>query len=643
MTKDLHPQCTTTFVSEWINQKPKDREHQSSRSFKKSNKQSQVKSFGNNRNSKSNAHRRHRHKTKSLTLCIMFCFNTSFLWMIIMRVLLLLLVLFPAVAKIVFPEEIIIRAGVLHAIPYAMVQEQADGTISYQGFQIDLLQRLEAFALTMDKVNLTFDLSPSPNKYSYALDLIANDCNTTEKPYPLEDCQKFDMIVGDYYVNPERSLRIEFTPQWLRTTVSALKLNNNEKPSQITSLTQAEKAGAKVCLVEGAAVVVNAVQQTFPDVVVHPCTNQNECIQVLKAGDCALYPDDELQLVYRALQDSEITVTREQFKTQYNTWIMSYNLSEVVRRGMKRWLYAAIQNATVDELYAKYFEAEICTFGLAGPNCTDYCHPDHGRANREGTCVCDTLKWRGSDCSIEVAEEKNLIPRGLKITGYAMFGINVVVSVACGIWLFVQRGVKQVKVMQPLFLSLVLVGCFISSSTILALAAESGDSNVPAKGCAWIPWLYSVGFSITIGTLFAKLRRVYLIFKSSMKMKRIKVTVRETFGIIALILVVDFAILLSWTIVSPLEWHREVLLADQLGEPLESVGYCTSDSSVVFAWMLAAYHFILLAISCYLCYVTRNISTQFSEAKYVGIAIVSNMQIFLVGLPVLFIVGQDRK
>mmetsp|Transcript_32919 Transcript_32919/g.49698 ORF Transcript_32919/g.49698 Transcript_32919/m.49698 type:complete len:122 (-) Transcript_32919:230-595(-) len=65
-------------------------------------------------------------------------------------------------------------------------------------------------------------------------------------------------------------------------------------------------------------------------------------------------------------------------------------------------------------------------------------------------------------------------------------------------------------------LSLVFVRCLISSSTILALAAESGNPNTPAKGCcAWIPCLYSMAFSIAIDTLFAKLQRVYLMFKSS--------------------------------------------------------------------------------------------------------------------------------
>jgi hypothetical protein len=41
----------------------------------------------------------------------------------------------------------------------------------------------------------------------------------------------------------------------------------------------------------------------------------------------------------------------------------------------------------------------------------------------------------------------------------------------------------------------------------------------------------------------------------------------------------------------------------------------------------------LLGFACYLCYVSRDIPTKFSEGKYVSIAMFSNLQIFVVGVP----------
>ena len=54
-------------------------------------------------------------------------------------------------------------------------------------------------------------------------------------------------------------------------------------------------------------------------------------------------------------------------------------------------------------------------------------------------------------------------------------------------------------------------------------------------------------------------------------------------------------------------------------------------------------HLMLLLVASYLCYVTRNIPTKFSEGKYVAIAMLSNLQIFVVGVPVLVILGSDPQ
>jgi 7 transmembrane sweet-taste receptor of 3 GCPR len=93
-----------------------------------------------------------------------------------------------------------------------------------------------------------------------------------------------------------------------------------------------------------------------------------------------------------------------------------------------------------------------------------------------------------------------MISPTLKLIAYIMLGINLLAIIICGVWLCWQRDSPQVKVSQPFFLALVLLGCAISSSTIIAMAQEDdGDGPVPA--CMAIPWLYSVGFSITFGKI----------------------------------------------------------------------------------------------------------------------------------------------
>ena len=144
-----------------------------------------------------------------------------------------------------YPSNINLKAGILLAPPFAMLKNNGE----YDGFIPDLLDQLQIFAKN-DGVNLTFDLSKAPDTYNDALNLIANDCNTTANPNPLSACSKFDLIAGDYYVNPSRSVRIDYTPAWLRTTVTTVsKAGSSDKAA--APLEQIEAANGHICVPDG--------------------------------------------------------------------------------------------------------------------------------------------------------------------------------------------------------------------------------------------------------------------------------------------------------------------------------------------------------------------------------------------------------
>ena len=136
---------------------------------------------------------------------------------------------------------------------------------------------------------------------------------------------------------------------------------------------------------------------------------------------------------------------------------------------------------------------------------------------------------------------------------------------------------------------------------------------------------FSVGFCVTFGTLFAKIRRVYLIFMQAaakngvtagsgsgggVESRNNGVTITETLSVIGVVLLIDVFILTIWTVVDPLEWQRTVTLEDQFGVPLESEGHCTCEHWVGFAAAIAALHLVLLGIACFMCYVARNIPVR---------------------------------
>ena len=91
-----------------------------------------------------------------------------------------------------YPSEITLRAGVVPSE-------------SFGGFQKDLLERLQALALE-DNINLNFETKDIQELYGDNLALISPDCNPGETVFVnevLHYCSDYDMIVGDFWTNPE--------------------------------------------------------------------------------------------------------------------------------------------------------------------------------------------------------------------------------------------------------------------------------------------------------------------------------------------------------------------------------------------------------------------------------------------------------
>jgi gamma-aminobutyric acid type B receptor len=169
---------------------------------------------------------------------------------------------------------------------------------------------------------------------------------------------------------------------------------------------------------------------------------------------------------------------------------------------------------------------------------------------------------------------------------------------------------------------------------------EEDEGDGPVHACMAIPWLYSVGFSITFGTLFAKIRRVYGIFAEAHRSaamrdvnstRRAYTSYQDTVSTIGKVLLLDVVILVLWTSAYPLHWKRDIIRQDQFGFTLESQGNCTSENWRPFLGALVALHITLCIIACYMCYVSRNIPSRYSEHKYLTIAMVSNLQVFAIG------------
>ena len=155
-----------------------------------------------------------------------------------------------------------------------------------------------------------------------------------------------------------------------------------------------------------------------------------------------------------------------------------------------------------------------------------------------------------------------------------------------------------------------------------------------------VPWLVCLGFVLVYSALLAKLRRI-----KEQQFRRAQVPRGKVAITIACLLAAMLVILITWQLVSPLVWVRDITDTDPItGYPIESIGYCASDHFGAFAGTCAifmafclAYALvshgcsvaIILSVLCnstqfqclllkVLCYQTRSMPIEFSESKYVS-------------------------
>ena len=283
-------------------------------------------------------------------------------------------------------------------------------------------------------------------------------------------------------------------------------------------------------------------------------------------------------------------------------------------------------------------------------------------------------EWTAPADKIVPFETPNHLDTGLIVIGNLLTAISFGISITLGALTYINRKHKVIRASQPMFLGMILFGCMLSSATIIAMGLSSDDGGSPdtlskdlyfikeysngtwtdttlrthdgaTASCMIVPALYSLGFVFSFAALFAKVYRIVKIF-SNKKLSKVTIQFVDMLKPIGLMLLIDGAILIAWATDSEakLLWVREVTEFDQYGQPENSVGMCSSlnsDKTMIYVSMILALHIATLVYGNYMCYKARNVGTAYSESKYVFMAMVSNMQILVLGIPILVMVAQN--
>ncbi|CAB9497518.1 acid type B receptor subunit 2 [Seminavis robusta] len=237
----------------------------------------------------------------------------------------------------------------------------------------------------------------------------------------------------------------------------------------------------------------------------------------------------------------------------------------------------------------------------------------------------------------------NHIHTGIRAAGLTMATVVLGLSVALAGWTIYNRKRHVIRASQPIFLTILCTGTFVMGSTIIPLSID--DARTSPEGCSTacmsVPWLFCSGWALVFAAIFAKIWRINRLFNNP-SIKRVKVTAMDVMYPLIGLMILNFIVLTSWNIVSPLVWERQVSSVDVFGRTVESRGYCTSEHFLPFAIILVVMDLGALVVASYQSYLARDIATEFAESEYIGRAIACMLLVCFVGIPTMIMVSDSN-
>lgn len=241
-----------------------------------------------------------------------------------------------------------------------------------------------------------------------------------------------------------------------------------------------------------------------------------------------------------------------------------------------------------------------------------------------------------------VNEQKNYIGTSGRIAGLVLMGIVVLLALLAMVWTVARRETRVVRASRPLFLAFVSVGCLIMASAIVPLSQEetTADKAGLDAACMAAPWLYVIGFAVAFSALFTKTWTLNKVYRNP-EIDCIVITWKDLLKTLAALLVVNVALLLSWTLVSPLEWKRfDKDSKDAFDRTTETYATCTSDKSLPFVIVIIVVNLGALLLANFQAYQARDIQTEYQESRYVAISMASILQAWCMGIPIMIVVKE---
>lgn len=245
----------------------------------------------------------------------------------------------------------------------------------------------------------------------------------------------------------------------------------------------------------------------------------------------------------------------------------------------------------------------------------------------------------------------NLVPVGAFAVGWILAGATIFVCLILAVWVYQHRNDQAVRAAQPRFLLILLMGTILMAASIVPLSFQEPTSQRGLNiACMATPWLFCIGFSIAFSTIFTKTWRLSLIIQDSVDLKRSHLKLQHVMLPFFVILSINVALLVTWTMKAPLVWTRvDVGIKDVFDRSLESYGHCTgaidedtgTRKSDLFGGLTIAFNGLVVLIAFCQAFSKRHVPTLFNDAPQMALCTACMLESFVVGIPVLLLVESN--
>ena len=262
---------------------------------------------------------------------------------------------------------------------------------------------------------------------------------------------------------------------------------------------------------------------------------------------------------------------------------------------------------------------------------------DNERASGDQSIL---VKYQRSLGIYKPPQEYNYIGN-MRYFGWTLASLVVLCSIGMAAWVAKNRKGRIVRASQPIFLIIICIGCLLMGGGMYPLSIDSEIVSVEGCNiaCMVAPWLLGTGFSCSFSALFSKTLRVNKLFGAANGFQRVTVTVKDVMMPFITLLSLNVLLLGIWTGVNPLVYRRVQI------SPISSYGICqlrdSSGAGLTPVILFGLLNLITLIAANVQAFRAREISDEFSESKYIAIALLSILQAMLIGVPVAFMTSQE--